>query len=66
MSHLTTAGRKERRDYQLEGINRRLRKDRTLHGLSTYQRGTLAELKLIGQDLYSDIKARGVMLPNGE
>ena len=34
--------------------------------MSLYQRGTLAELKLIGRDLYADIRRRGVILPDGE
>jgi hypothetical protein len=63
---LTAEGRKKARDYQLEGVHRTLRKDGTLTKLSLYQRGTLAELKLIGQELYADIKRRGVILPDGE
>jgi hypothetical protein len=42
-----------------------MRKDKSLNGLSLYQRGALAELRLIGQDLYRDIKRRGVILSDG-
>jgi hypothetical protein len=42
-----------------------MRKDRSLNSLSIYQRHTLAELRLIGQDLYADVKQRGVILPDG-
>jgi hypothetical protein len=65
MSSFTAAGRKQRRDMQLEGVQRTLRKDPSLTTLSLYQRGTLAELKLIGRELYADIKRRGVLLPDG-
>jgi hypothetical protein len=63
MSKLTAEGRKKLSDYQLEVISRRLRNDRTLSGLSLYQRGTLAELKLIGQELYADIKRPALCCP---
>ena len=66
MSVLTAEGRKKARDVKLDGVYRTLRLDKTLSGLSRYQRGTLAELKLIGRDLYNDIKRRGVILPDGE
>jgi hypothetical protein len=65
MSRLTAEGQKKARDYQLEDINRRLREDKNLRGLSRYQRGTLAALKLIGRELYADIRRRGVILPDG-
>jgi hypothetical protein len=66
MSLLTAEGRKRVRDIRLETIYRKLRTDKTLNGFSPYQRGTLAELKLIGRDLYTDIKRRGVILPDGQ
>ena len=66
MSELTAEGRKKARDHKLDGVYRTLRLDKSLNGLSRFQRGTLAELKLIGRDLYTDIKRRGVILPNGE
>jgi hypothetical protein len=66
MSALTAEGRKQARDHKLDGVYRTLRLDKSLSGLSRYQRGTLAELKLIGRDLYKDIKRRGVILPTGE
>ena len=66
MSELTAVGRKKARDHKLDGVYRSLRLDKNLNGLSRYQRGTLAELKLIGRDLYADIKRRGVILENGE
>jgi hypothetical protein len=65
MSSLTAEGRRAKRDLRLEGIQRTLRKDKNLNSLSVYQRGTLAELKLIGRELYADIKRRGVILPDG-
>ncbi|MBV8772685.1 MAG: hypothetical protein JO166_10220 [Deltaproteobacteria bacterium] len=65
MSRFTAEGRKRARDYQFEDINRRLREDKNLRGLSRYQRGTLAALKLIGRELYADIRRRGVILPDG-
>ena len=66
MSALTAEGRKKARDIKLDGVYRTLRLDKTLSGLSRYQRGALAELKLIGRDLYADVKVRGVILPTGE
>jgi hypothetical protein len=65
MSRLTAEGRKKERDIRLEKVQEKLRNDQTTKGLSRYQRGSLAELRIIGQDLYADIKRRGVMLPTG-
>lgn len=64
MSNLTAAGWKKIRDVALEVVQAKLRRDISV--LSLYQRGTLAELKLIGKDLYSDIRRRGVILSSGE
>jgi hypothetical protein len=57
MSMLTAEDRKKARDHKLDGVNRTLRNDRSLQGLSLYQRGTLAELKLIGRYLYADMSS---------
>jgi hypothetical protein len=65
VSSLTAEGRKKARDHKLDGVYRTLRLDKGLKGLSRYQRGTLAELKLIGRNLFADIRRRGVMLPDG-
>jgi hypothetical protein len=65
MSNLTADGRRRNRDFQREGMVRRFSKDPMYSGLPAPQRVTLSELKLIGRDLYLDIKRRGVMLPDG-
>jgi hypothetical protein len=65
MSSWTAEGRKHKRDIKLEGVQRQMRRDKSLNALSVYQRGVIAELKLIGKDLYLDIRRRGVMLPDG-
>ena len=51
MSRLTAEGRKRARDHQLEDINRRLREDKNLRGLSRYQRGTLAATSCRGRKI---------------
>jgi len=66
ISTVTAEGRKRARDQKLYQAYRTLREDKNLKGLSLYQRSALAELKIIGRDLYADIRKRGVMLPNGE
>jgi hypothetical protein len=66
MSLLTAEGRQRRRDYQRETVSRSLRKEKTLNNLPEYQRSTLSELKVIGRDLYADIRRRGVMLRHGQ
>jgi hypothetical protein len=62
---LTAEGRKRARDYKLEETQRWLRKDKSLRVLSVHQRGTLALLKIIAQQLYADIKTRGITLGDG-
>ena len=42
-----------------------MRKDKSLNSLSLYQRGALAELKLIRDDLLADIRRRGAVLADG-
>src|SRR5690242_16915774 len=66
MSALTAEGRKRQRDQQRDRMRRRLRQDPELGGVPAHRLDTLSELKLVGRNLYTDIKLRGAVLPSGE